>query len=496
MTLLQRRRGTRGDAMRQIIHNRLSRRRFTLSVAAAAAMSLSALLPAPAAHAQQRAPAAQAAEKPDMVIMLADDLGLLDTGAYGNREVRTPNIDRLAQEGQTYDRAFVASPACAPSRGALLTGLMPARNGAEPNHGAVHSWVKKMPAYLQEQGYQVVSFGKVAHYEQVKQYGFDHYEHFTFHDDEAVEAAVRWLKERDDPRPLALFVGSNWPHVPWPKTTEGYDPDAVSLPEKSIDTPVTRDARARFYAAVSRLDTEVGKVLDASEAILGDDTFYLFTSDHGTQWPFGKWNLYDTGTQVPMIVRWPGATQPGSRTDAMVSWVDILPTLVDVAGGEAPDDLDGRSFIPVVRGETDEARSEIFTTHTNDGKVNVFPMRSIRTDRWKYIRNQHPDWVYTTHIDQFGKRVDSGAYFLSWVDAAETDARAKEIVDDYYNRPAEELYDLQADPAEKRNLADDPRYADVLKDLRSRLDAWQTQQGDTMRLHAPPHLTREQTVTK
>jgi N-sulfoglucosamine sulfohydrolase len=123
--------------------------------------------------------------------------------------------------------------------------------------------------------------------------------------------------------------------VPWPETTEGYDPGAISLPPKTVDTPITRDARARYYAAVSKLDQELGDTLEYGRfSVLGPDTFVLFSSDHGAQWPFGKWNLYDTGTRVPMIVRWRGHVLPNTRTDAMVSWVDILPTLVEVAGGK------------------------------------------------------------------------------------------------------------------------------------------------------------------
>ena len=164
---------------------KLRRRSPSLAIALALA-----LLPIPVL-AQSAAPAAPT--RPDLVIFLADDLGLLDTGPYGNREVRTPNLDRLATNGQSYDRAFVASPACAPSRAALLTGLMPARNGAEVNQAAPRSWVRKLPAYLRDLGYQVVAFGKVAHYKQTDQYGFDHFEHDGFHDDAGVPSAVAWL---------------------------------------------------------------------------------------------------------------------------------------------------------------------------------------------------------------------------------------------------------------------------------------------------------------
>lgn len=435
--------------------------------------------------------------QPNIVVFLGDDLGSLDTGPYGRKDVRTPNLDRLAAAGQTFDRAFVSSPACAPSRASLLTGLMPARNGAEVNQAAPHSWTRKLPSYLKDLGYEVVAFGKVSHYKQTVQYGFDHFEHDTFHDPEGVPAAVEWLKRRKSKKPLAIFVGSNWPHVPWPKTTEGYDPGAINLPGKSIDTPISRNAHARYLAAVTKMDTELGQVLAASDAALGPDTFVLFSSDHGAQWPFGKWNLYDTGIKVPMIVRWRGRVAASSRNNAMVSWIDIMPTLIDVAGGQSPEDIDGASFVGVIGGTTKTARSEIYTTHTGDGRVNVYPMRSVRTDRWKYIRNQHSEWVYTTHIDQFVDRVDSGAYFPSWIQAARKDSQARRIVDAYYTRPAEELYDLQADPGETRNLAKDRRHAATLADLRARLDSWMVQQGDTMRpAKGPPHRDRSRTVTE
>lgn len=429
--------------------------------------------------------------KPNIVIFLADDLSYADVPNGGDANVRTPALQRLTSEGMTFDRAFVASPACAPSRAALLTGMMPARNGAEANHDRANAAIRKLPSYLQEQGYEVVAFGKVAHYLHTGTYGFDYYANDTFHDHKGIPAAAEWLKARKDKRPLALFVGTNWPHVPWPRTTEGYDPAAIKLPPKTVDTPATRDARARFYAAVTRMDQDLASTMDAVDAVLGKDTFVLYSTDHGTQWPFGKWNLYDTGTRVPMVVRWNGHVKAGSRTDAMVSWVDVLPTLVQLAGGKAPEGIDGISFSSLFGVGTETAgRKEIFTTHNNDGRVNVYPMRSIRTDRWKYIENLHPDWTYTTHIDLKVMRTDSGAYFPSWRNAAEKDPAAKTIVDSYYKRPAEELYDLQADPDEQVNLAGDRRYAKELAGLRARLAAWRKAQGDSGTVPVKPRLER------
>lgn len=449
--------------------------------AAIAAASIGAL--ATASAQQGDAPA-----RPNIVVFLADDMGYKDFGAAGDRNVRTPNLDRLASEGLTFDRAFVASPSCAPSRAALLTGYMPSRNGAEGNHEIPAAGVPKLPGYLRSLGYQVVAFGKVAHYETTGMYGFDRFEHDRFHDPEAVTSAIRWLRNRKDKRPLALFVGSNWPHVPWPASGEGYTPDKVTLPAKSVDVPVSYQARARYYAAVTRMDKELGETLQLVDAKLGKDTFVLFSADHGAQWPFGKWNLYDTGTRVPMVVRWTGRIRPGTKTGAMVSWIDILPTLVEVGGGEAPLEIDGRSFATAFSApQSFKGRPEIYTTHNSDLKMNVYPMRSVRTDRWKYIANLHPEYVFTTHVDLAPAKGDGG-YFPAWRRAAQTDPKARRIVEQYYRRPAEELYDLAADPDETRNLAADPKYRAVLGELRLKLAGWRTAQNDDRPVKHPPHL--------
>ncbi|MFV3075054.1 sulfatase [Niveispirillum fermenti] len=462
----------------------LSRRKLLL---ASAALSLTLAAP----FAGRAAVAAEPPARPNIVVFLADDISYNDVSISGDRNVRTPALDRLASQGMTFDRAFVASPTCAPSRAALLTGMMPARNGAEANHDRTSAVVRKLPSFLQEQGYQVVAFGKVAHYQHTGTYGFDYYANDTFHDHKGIAAAAEWLKARKDKRPLALFVGSNWPHVPWPRTTEGYAPDAITLPPKTVDTPETREARARFYAAVTRMDQDLATTMDAVDSILGPETFVLYSADHGTQWPFGKWNLYDTGTRVPMVVRWNGRVQAGTRTNAMVSWVDILPTLVQLAGGRQPEGIDGVSFSSLFGvGSGPAGRPEIYTTHNNDGRINTYPMRSIRTERWKYIQNLLPDTLHTTHIDLKVARTDSGVYFPSWREAAERDPAAKAIVDAYYKRPAEELYDLQADPDEQVNLAADPRHAKQLKELRTRLDRWRKAQGDTGRIPVQPRVER------
>jgi arylsulfatase A-like enzyme len=161
----------------------------------------------------------------------------------------------------------------------------------------------------------------------------------------------------------------------------------------------------------------------------------------------------------------------------MMNLVDVLPTLVEVAGGHPPTDVDGQSFADVLAGKRPEHRERIFTTHSGDGRMNAYPIRSLRTSEWKYIRNLRPDGEHTTHIDR-GEAVDGNAYWRSWVEQAAIDAKAAEIVKRYHRRPPEELYDLRADPHEQHNLSADPRHASTLKQLRTELDEWLREQGD------------------
>jgi arylsulfatase A-like enzyme len=432
---------------------------------------------------------AAAEERPDIVVFLTDDLSQLDTSPYGGRGIRTPHMQRLAEAGLTFDRAYVASPSCAPSRAALLTGLMPARNGAEANHSRPRPELKKWPAWFQEIGYEVVAFGKVSHYRHTAEYGFDHFAHDTFHDHAAIPAAVEFLKHRvpTSAKPLCLMVGSNWPHVPWPETDLGYDTADQSLPPGSIDTPETREWRARYAAAVTKADDDLGLVYDAALECLGPATLFVFTSDHGAQWPFAKWTCYEAGVRVPLVIAWPGVVKPGTHTAALVSWVDLLPTLLEAAAGTPPDGIDGRSFLAVLRGDRAAHREMIFTTHSGDGNWNVYPARSVCNERWKYILNLHPEFAFTTHIDLPGN-LGQRAYFSTWEAAAERDPAAAEIVNRYHARPAEELYDLTVDPHEQRNLAGDPRHADVLRSLRTELQQWMRNQGDRQTVFGEPRL--------
>jgi uncharacterized sulfatase len=432
--------------------------------------------------------AADAQRPPDIVVYLADDLSVADVSSYGGTNIKTSAIDQLAADGMAFDRAFVASPSCAVSRAALLTGLMPARNGAEENHSYPHEDVLRLPAILSELGYQTAAFGKVAHLRSAPDYHFDVYD-LKQNIPELQVTVKDFLENRTDQRPLALFVGVSDPHVPWPSEST-VDPESMSMPPQLLDTPRTRVQRSRYLQEVKNLDAYLGEVRELTEKHLSSDTVFVFSSDHGAQFPFGKWTLYDEGIRVPLIVTRPGKIDAGTRTDAMVSWVDIFPTLIDIGGGEVPANLDGRSFAPVLRGETDSHRDQIFTTHSGDLLMNVYLSRSVRGDRYKLIWNPHPEFAFTSYIDLL-LRETSGDYFKQWTELAKTDQHAAKVVSRYYGRPEFELFDLQRDPSELTNQAGNPELAQVQQDLFSELKAWMEQQGDQLTVFHQPLMLDE-----
>ena len=435
------------------------------------------------------APALHAATPlPNIVVFISDDHSMADSQAYGSTEVRTPNMARLAADGLKFTHAFVASPACGPSRTALLTGLWSARNGAEPNHKPKNPGVASLPPVLHALGYEVVALGKVAHNTYAAGHGFDFIEgpNQGFSDTAGV---AKFLATRDAAKPLCLFVGTRHPHVPW-SDERTYDPAAVKIPPFHVDTPATREQRAAYLTDVTKADTLLGEVRAMVREKIPGDTLFIYTADHGAQWPFMKWNLYDVSTRIPLLIAWPGHLKPATTSDALVCWPDLLPTFIELAGGQVPAGLDGKSFAGVLRGTTTTHRDRVFATHSGDGDFNVYPIRAVRTRDWKYIRNLHPEFQHHTHISRSSG--PSGiAYWKSWLIAAETNPAAAAIVTRYSIRPAEELYDLAADPHELHNLAADPKQSPRLAALRTDLDAWMKQQGDTQTVFGQPLLLGE-----
>jgi len=420
-----------------------------------------------------------AAKNPNLVLLLSDDHGYLHAGCYGAKNLRTPRLDRLAAEGMRFTHAFTGTAMCTPSRSMLYTGLFPHRNGAHPNHSSARRGVKSMPHYLSKLGYRVALAGK-RHIKPREVFPFEYMNRNN---------VAQFLSEVGS-KPFCLVIATNDPHTPWKK--EGpYDPSKVVLPPYLLDTPETREAMARYWNSVAALDRQVGQFTTLlNKHGLEHNTLFIYAGDHGSGFPFTKWTLYDAGIRVPFIACWPGHIKPGTVSDAMVSFVDVVPTFIEAAGQEPPAGLDGRSFLPLLWGKTKEHRDVIFATHTTRGIISgsVYPIRAIRTRTHKYIVNLNPSGEFRNIVTEGrggrGKRKGRvrgpANYWRSWLELAKRDPAAARRVRLYQHRPAEELYDLTADPYELGNLAGDPAQRPLMAKLRGRLKAWMKQQNDPL----------------
>jgi N-sulfoglucosamine sulfohydrolase len=412
------------------------------------------------------------AARPNIVMFLADDLSFRDIEPYGGKQVPTPHLAVLARQGICFDAMFTATAMCAPLRQQLLTGMFPVRNGAYPNHSRVYDGVKGLPVYFRELGYRVGRVGK-------KHFGPDASFPFEVVDGEEprpgqLEKMDRFV-QRDGKQPFFLWIASHQPHAPFDQGNAADFPvEKIEVPAHLVDTPATRTVLGRYFAEVAVLDRQVGAVVELLDrAGLRENTIFVFLSEHGSQMPFSKWTCYETGLRAGCIVRWPGRVKAGTRNPALTQYVDFLPTLLEAVGGRVPEGLDGKSFLPVLLGKTTKHADYVFGVQTTKGIINGgdgYPVRSVRDGRYKYIRNLTPEREFTCVLTRKG----DNPVLESWEETEKGKARAAQ----FRRRPAEELYDLEADPFELQNLAGDARLAAVQARLSRRLDAFMKQQGD------------------
>ena len=436
----------------------------------------------------------QIGTQPNFVIIMGDDASYHDFGCWGNKDVKTPNIDRLADEGIRMTRFYSPAAVCSPLRQTLLTGMYPVRNGAYPNHSRVYPGVQSLPNYLAPLGYRTTCVGK-QHFNPPENYPFDktigmigedrNRPAGTVSNFENLEAFVRMNPEK----PFCLYVASNEPHHPWDKgDPSAYEASELKLPPYFVDTLETRRGLKRYYAEITHLDSQVGLVLDLLEKTgHADDTLVFFFSEQGSNFPHCKWTLYDTGIRVAAIARWPGKIKAGSENPALIQYIDILPTLLELAGGKPescetgqPDvngkkGFDGRSIKDVLMGEKTTFRDYVFAQHTARGIINgpeAYATRMVTDGRWKLIYNIH-------HDREFQNAAVNTVFYKSWVAKGENgDIFAKEQVERYVKRPEWELYHLETDPWEMTNVADLPKNTEIKANLKKELDQWMYQQGD------------------
>lgn len=412
---------------------------------------------------------------PNIVLIIADDCRMGDLGCYGSPDAVTPNIDKLASEGLKFNRFFQTTAMSSPTRHCLLTGLYPAKSGAYPNHTFINEGVETLPSYLKKVGYRVAMQGK-RHIAPLKSFPFEYlsgdYKNLSIQDLEPFVADVAEKRQ-----PFFLYLASNDPHSPWTRGNRSlFDAKKITLPPTLVDTKETRENYVNYLAEINKLDTDVGKI-DAliKKYNLDENTIFIFTSEQGHQFPFAKWTCYDAGLQTGFIIRWKGVTVSGSATNAMCEYVDVTPTLLDIAGVPMPKGIDGKSFLPVIKGKK-KNKEYVFGMQTTRGIANGSPyygIRSVRNDRFSYILNLTPEASFKNIVTRKQDQV-----WFSWISKAENDIFAKQQVYKYQNRPKEELYDIVNDPYQMMNLIDDVKHASEVRKLRRELLKWMNSQGD------------------
>jgi N-sulfoglucosamine sulfohydrolase len=424
------------------------------------------------------------AEQPNLVFVIADDCTYLDLEVYGG-QAKTPTLNRLATEGLQFSRCFQTAPMCSPTRHNIYTGIYPVKSGAWPNHTCVYPGTKSIAHYLKDGGYRVALSGKT-HIAPAKSFPFEYSGEFRTADPNMdnpypkINSLVEESKAAGTP--FCLFACSNEPHSPYNKgDSTKYPPKSLKLPPSWVDTPETRRTYSKYLAEITYFDAQCGallKLLDRHE--VAENTLVMVVSEQGSAFPFAKWTCFELGLASGMIVRWPGKTEPGSQTAALVEYSDVAPTFLAAAGLATPESMDGTSFLPVVLGKKAEHKTHTFGLHTTRGIINgseAFGVRSCGTKQHRYIRNLHPETTFTNAVTRVGG--DKADFWSSWVQRAQSgDAHALAMTQKYQRRPAEELYDVVADPHCLHNLIGDPKLQKVKAELASKLDQWMESQGD------------------
>lgn len=430
---------------------------------------------------------AYAEQPPNVLIIMADDCTHSDLPVHGGRNAQTPNIDHLASQGLVFDRAYLAEAMCQPCRAELYSGQFPMRNGCAWNHSASRPSTQSMPMLLGKLGYRVGIAGKV-HVKPANAFPFEKVAGFDQNcvrnptRDHQVDS-VQAFMNRDALEPFCLVIALVEPHVPWVMGDASAYPIAeIELPPNLADTEQTRKDFASYLAEITYMDNQVGEILDAlDKSGQAEQTLVLFTSEQGSQFPGNKWTTWDTGLHTSLIARWPGHVAAGARTNAIVHYADVLPTLIELAESDASaHSFDGYSFKDVLLGDSDRHREFSYGIHNNLPEGPAYPTRSVSNGEFRYIRNLTPDEIYIEKhlMGMMGGGGLTNPYWRTWVAESWQNENTYALVKRYMHRPAEQLYHTQSDPYELANLANDPKYAEVLDQLRSELDRWMEDQGD------------------
>lgn len=420
--------------------------------------------------AAQGAGAAKPGARPNILFIIVHDLGTA-LSCYGEPAVRSPRLDALAGEGVRFVNYFCSSTPCSPSRGCIMTGRWAHCNGliGLANRGwSLPAGERAIVDYMSAAGYYTVLFGG----QHERSGGWTAYPAYkeTGKPGKAtadkVAGEVCDFLQRWDPARGPFFINaySQDVHAPWdrPEFQGKYDPEALRPPAFLPNIPAIRKDLSTFYGSIEFMDGQMGKIFDTlREKGLAENTILVFTTDHGVGLPRAKSTLYDPGLTTALIVRWPGHVKPGQVSEHIIPNVDLLPTLLELAGQPVAPEIQGRSFAPVLLGGGYTPNEQVFAERNYHDDYD--PMRAVRTTRYKLIRNYAARNRYK---------------LLAEATAEDTPSTLR---NSGVARPYEELYDLQKDPLEQKNVAEDPACAATLKEMQGRLDKWMRDTGDYMR---------------
>ena len=415
--------------------------------------------------AQERASRANTL-RPNVLWVIADDLSP-DLGCYGCADVKTPVVDQLAAEGVRYAKAFAPAPICSPCRSALITGLHATTIGAHLHRtkpkGPLPEGVRPITELLREAGYFVCN----GNHDLTKGGKGD----YNFRWPSKMYDGRDW-SQRDEGQPFFAQVQIFEPHRPFHSDPDRKRARRVVLPPYLPDHPLTRADHTAYLQEVEVFDRKLGLVLQRLEDEgLADNTVVFVFGDHGRPQVRAKQWLYDSGLQVPLIVRWPGRLEPGSVDERLVSLLDVTAATLGIAGVPLPKRCHGIDFL-----DPDAAEREVVFGHRDRSGDAVDRIRCVRTDRFKYIRNFHPDRPWTQQSGY--KTLQYPVISLMRALHAAGKLKGPQVAFMADRRPEEELYDLDADPHELVNLAGKDAHRETLVALRERLDAWIEQTGD------------------
>ncbi|MHC4191366.1 MAG: sulfatase family protein [Planctomycetota bacterium] len=444
--------------------------------------------------------------KPNILLMVAEDHGL-QLSCYGDKHISTPNLDALANKGVRFEHAYVTQAGCSPSRASILTGQYPHNNGqiGLATHG-LRMYKNDKPnliTYLKDAGYRTGIIGKIhVNPESAFSFDFKAFPKSNFNKrtvKEFASSAGEFFRASDDP--FLMWISFPDAHRPFHDQQEGIPdmvmgPDDVeTLPMVGVSTRQTLQTTASYYNCMQRLDVGVGMVLqELADSAKANNTLIVYLSDHGPDFPRGKKTIREGGSRVPMIMSWKGHLPKGRVESRLVSSLDILPTILEIVGNKQHrEKLDGRSLMPLFNDKPEKWREYLFTEFTLHWPETYFPGRAIRDRRFKLVHNLLPhreNPVYDIYL------VAQRPKTFTPDELKNVPKQVQEAYKIFRQPPEFELYDLQNDPWEFHNLAEDTRYTEQLIHLKKRLAEWQEETNDPLRYtHILAKFTAENDAT-